>query len=123
MGQGTYSSLANAQSASQPTFVGMSVAEWKLLYRVIVRNVSGSLNFIQADDLRLTSSGLAVSGSGVSNIPASNVTVIPSGGITATEAQSALTGLDTRLTAVESGGGLTAAQVSDIATIQALIFG
>ena len=123
MGQGTYSSLANAQSASQPTFVGMAVAEWKLLYRVIVRSVSGSLNFIQADDLRLTSSGLAVSGSGVSSLPASNVTVIPSGGITATEAQSALTGLDTRLTAVESGGGLTAAQVSDIATIQALIFG
>jgi len=123
MGQGTYSSLANAQSASQPTFVGMTVAEWKLLYRVIVRSVSGSLNFIQADDFRLTSTGLAVSGSGITTLPASNVSVVPSGNITATEAQSALTGLDTRLTAVESGGGLTAAQVTDIATIQALIFG
>jgi hypothetical protein len=93
---------------------------------VIVRNSGGSLNFIQADDLRLVTTGLAVSGSGITSLPAANVTVAPTGGITATEAQSALAGLDTRLTAVEGGGGgggLTVAQVTDIATVQALIFG
>lgn len=74
MGQGTYTSVANAQAAAQPTLSGMTVAEWKLMYRVIIRNVGGTLNFIQADDLRLVSSGLAVSGSGVNSLPASQIT-------------------------------------------------
>lgn len=74
MGQGSYSSIAAAQSATQPTIVGMTAVEWKLLYRVVIRNVGGALNFIQADDLRTTTTGLAVSGSGLTSLPATQVT-------------------------------------------------
>lgn len=74
VGQGTYSNVSNAQNAAQPTLSGMTVAEWKLMYRIIVRNVGGTLLFMQADDLRLTTTGLAVSGSGVTSLPATQIT-------------------------------------------------
>jgi hypothetical protein len=90
IGQGTYASIAAAQTASLPTLVGMSVAEWTLLYRVIIRNSGGALNFIQADDLRTSSTGPAVNGSGLTSLPASQIIVTPFDGITATDGQSAL---------------------------------
>ncbi|HAT81202.1 MAG TPA: hypothetical protein DCS17_07405 [Flavobacterium sp.] len=74
MGQDAYTSVANTQAAPQPTLVGMTIAEWKLLYRVIIRNVGGSLLFVRADDLRVQTTGLAISGSGLTSLPASSVT-------------------------------------------------
>lgn len=72
MGQGVYANVAAAQAAARPTLAGMSVAEWKLLYRVIVRQVSGALLFTQADDLRTSTSGPAISG-GVTSLAASQI--------------------------------------------------
>lgn len=97
LGQAQYSNVANAQAASQPALSGMNVAEWKLLYRVIYRNSGGNLNFIQADDLRMTTTGLAVSGSGITSLTAVGVSFNPSGSIVATNVQSAIEELDTTI--------------------------
>ena len=94
-GQGTYSSVANAQAASLPTLSGISVAEWKLLYRVIIRRVTNALSFIQADTLYNTSTGPAVSGGATSNIAAGNVTFNPFGSVASANVQSAIEELDT----------------------------
>lgn len=58
-GQTTNSSLTNIRSEALPTFPGMDVLEWKLLYRLIYRNVSGTPTFIEAADYRSVSSGPA----------------------------------------------------------------
>lgn len=94
MGQGTYGSVANAQAASQPTLTGFSVAEWKLLYRVIIRNLGGNLAWIQSDPMYNLSLGVAVSAGAISTISAGNVSVVPVGNIASTNAQDALAELD-----------------------------
>ncbi len=95
IGQGDYGSISLAQSASQPTLVGMNVAEWKLLYRVIIRRTTPlPFSFIQADDLRLTTTGLAISGTGLNSLPAGSVTFSPFGNISSTDVQSAIQELD-----------------------------
>lgn len=95
VGQGTYISVAAAQAAPMPTLAGFSVAEWKLLYRVIIRNNAGTLQYIQADTLYNVSTGPAIQGSSISTVSASNVTFIPSGDLIATNVQNALIELDT----------------------------
>lgn len=65
MGQAQYTSVANAQAAARPT-LPVAVAEWNLLYRVIVRNVGGALVFTQADPFLGATTGPANSGSGLS---------------------------------------------------------
>jgi hypothetical protein len=102
MGQGTYNNVAAAQAAVLPTIVGMSIAEWKLLDRVIIRQVGGALVFIQADDLRLTTTGLAVNGGVLSTIAATNVTRIPTSTLTSTNAEAGLNELDTKIIAAPS---------------------
>ena len=88
LGQGNYTSVALAQAASQPTILGATVAEWKLMYRIIYRRVANALVFTQADDFRLTTTGLVISGgAGLSTLPASQVTVSTVSGFTATEQQ------------------------------------
>lgn len=75
MGQGSYSTIALAQAAPQPTLAGMTVAEWKLMYVIIVRRTAAlPFGFIQADDKRLVTTGLAVSGSGITSLPAASIT-------------------------------------------------
>jgi hypothetical protein len=87
-GQGTYATIAAAQTAPLPTITGMSIAEWKLLYRVIIRRTSNLLEFVQADDERMVTTGLAVSGGGLTSLPASQVTVSTVTGYTSTNQQS-----------------------------------
>lgn len=74
LGQADYTSVALAQAAPQPTLYGLSAAEWKLVNRIIIRNVAGALNWIQTDPLYLTTTGPAASGGGASTISAGNVT-------------------------------------------------
>jgi hypothetical protein len=96
MGQGEYTSIALAQAAAQPTLAGFSVAEWKQLYRVIVRRTN-ALPFavIQTDILYNLSTGPAINGGSPSTVSAGNVTVVPTGNITSSNAQLALQELDT----------------------------
>ena len=65
------------------------------------------MNFIQADDLRLTSTGLAVSGSGLNSLPASSITVSPVGNISSTDVQSAIQELDSEKQPQLTIGNLT----------------
>ncbi len=95
IGQAEYTSLAAAQAATH-TLAGMSVAEWKLLYIHIGRRTGGgggSYTFIQADDKRTVTTGLATSGSGLTSLPASSITVTASGNL-GTNAQTSLENLD-----------------------------
>lgn len=95
MGQAVSSTIANAQTQAQPTLVGMAVAEWKLLYRVIIRQAGSALVFIQADDLRLTTTGLAVSGgAGAGSTSAAGISFSATGSIASTNVQAAIEELD-----------------------------
>lgn len=90
MGQGTYSNIANAQAAPQPTLTGITTAEWKLLYRVIVRNAGGALTWIQSDPLYNVSTGPAINAGTVATVSASNVSYVPTSPDTSTNVQNAL---------------------------------
>lgn len=63
VGQAQYASIAAAQAAPLPTLAGLSVAEWKALYRVIVRanGAATTWSFTQADPLYNLSTGPAIS--------------------------------------------------------------
>jgi len=73
LGQRQDSTIALAQSQSLPTLTGFSVAEWKLLYRVIVKNQSGSLAWQQSDPMYSLTTGPAINASAPSIISASIV--------------------------------------------------
>lgn len=95
VGQGQYSTITAAQAATQPTLAGFSVAEWKALYRIIVRNVAGALSYIQADPLYNLSLGPAVNAGTPSTVSAASVTYVAGGNIVATNVQAAIEELDT----------------------------
>lgn len=91
MGQGEYTSVALAQSAPQPTLTGLSVAEWKLLYRVILRRTNTvAAGFIQADVMYNIANGPAISAASPSTVAAANVTFSPYSDISGTNTQTAV---------------------------------
>lgn len=90
MGQGTYNNIANAQLAPQPTLTGITTAEWKLLYRVIVRNAGGNLTWIQSDPFYNISTGPAISAGTVAATSAGNVSYNPTSPDTSTNVQTAI---------------------------------
>jgi len=94
VGQGDYASVAAAQAASLPTLAGVSVAEWKLLYRVICKRSGTSIASIQVDPLYNTSTSPAVNGGSPATISAGNVTFTPYGNISSSNTQSAIQELD-----------------------------
>jgi hypothetical protein len=96
MGQNFYNSVSSAQAAAQPSLYGFSTAEWKLCYRVIIRNVSGVINWIRTDPLYNISTGPPVSAAALQTITAGNTTLSPFGGITETNVQDGMEGLETR---------------------------
>lgn len=113
-GQASYANIGAAQAAPIPTLAGMSVAEWKLAYRVIIRRVANALVFIQADDYRLVAGGWAVNGGGLTSINAANVICTAPTGYTATDQQS----LDNDLAAnTIKGATATKATIVDADTI------
>lgn len=104
LGQGFYNSVSLAQAAPLPTLYGFSVAEWKLCYRIIIRNVAGSLQWIQSDPLYNVSSGPAVVASAIANPTASNVSYVAGGNIVATNVQTAIEELDSEK--IPNSGGI-----------------
>lgn len=95
MGQGDYATIGAAQTAPQPTLAGFSVAEWKLLYRVIIKRTSGSpLVWVQSNPMFNLSTGPAIQAQSVSTVSAGNVSFVPSGNIAATNLQAAVEELD-----------------------------
>lgn len=96
MGQGSYANIAAAQAAPMPTLPGLSVAEWKLLYRVIVRRTAGNpFAFIQTDVMYNISTGPAIQAGTPSVVSAGQVTFAPFGNIASANVQGALEELDT----------------------------
>ena len=75
LGQETYNNLSKAQTASLP-LIPISTAEWKLLYRVIYKNISGVPTYTEAYDYRSVSSGPPTVLTSISNPLASNVYTI-----------------------------------------------
>jgi len=101
VGQGFYNTVALAQAAPQPTLYGHSTAEWKLLNRIIIRNVGGTLNWIQTDPLYNQSTGPAILANAVNVIPAGNVSLTPSGNITSENLEAAIYELDAEKQTIE----------------------
>lgn len=60
VGQNVYNNIDLARSDSLP-IINLSTAEWKLIYRVIYRNVVGTPTYIEAQDYRIVNTGLAIS--------------------------------------------------------------
>lgn len=98
VGQATYNTVALARDSAQVLPPNIDTREWVLLYSVIYKNVGGTPTYIEATDYRNAAS---LPGGQIVAIPASNVTVTPEGNITETNVQSALEGLDVRITALE----------------------
>ena len=86
-----YGTIANARAASQPTFPNLTVREWKLLYEVIYRNVGGNATFVESSDYRSASQVPSI---GTSTLPATSVTYVPTGDISSTTVQGAISELD-----------------------------
>lgn len=94
MGQGVYSSVANAQAAPFPTLPGLSVAEWRLLYRIVIQGSPNSFNIMQVNALYNQSTGPVILAAAPTTIAATNVSLIPSGSVSATNVQNAIQELD-----------------------------
>jgi hypothetical protein len=60
IGQNNDTSVTNARNTALPT-IRLSTAEWKLLYRVIYRNVGGVATFVEAADFRTVQTGVPTS--------------------------------------------------------------
>ena len=91
---GGYTSLANARAVPFPNLLGLGISpELKPIYRIIVR-ADGVVQAIDTtqDDYRLVSS--LPQGAGTTSTTAGSVTFNPAGGISATNAQTALEELD-----------------------------
>lgn len=58
IGQSEDATLTDAQNAPMPN-IYLSTAEWKLIYKVIYRNVAGTATFVQSIDMRSVSNGPA----------------------------------------------------------------
>lgn len=95
MGQGIYSSVVDVQAAPYPVLSpSLSVAEWKLLYRVIIKGSPNSFSVQQVDALFNVSTGPVLSTVPPTVTTASSVSVAPNGGISSTNVQNALLELD-----------------------------
>ncbi len=115
MGQAQYANVAAAQAAPMPTLYGLSVAEWKLINRIIIRNVGGNLNWIQTDPMYQTTAGPAVGGGGISTISAGNVNLTSTTNIVSTNAQAGFAELDLKLlgyTSTATAAGTTTLDVN-----------
>lgn len=93
-GSNGYNSIADAQAAPQPTLYGLSVAEWKLLYRIVVQ---GGINSFTVDNVELfynKSTGPAILATTPSSIAAANVSYSDTTALGATNVQGAIETLD-----------------------------
>ena len=90
LGQGNYSTVSLAQAANYPSIPGLGVAEWKYLYRIIVKRSGDGFTFIQSDPLYNLQYGAAVNAGAFSSITASGVSVVAQNGITSTNVQDAI---------------------------------
>ena len=64
VGQAQHTTIAAARAEAVPVMAGLSTAEWKLLYRVIYKNVSSTPTYQESQDYRLVSTGPAAASSG-----------------------------------------------------------
>lgn len=89
MAQSEYASLTAAQASAIPVLLA-NVAEWKYLYRIIVKASANGFTYIESNPLYNLTTGLAISSGTVTSMSAANVTLTPFNGITATNVQAGL---------------------------------
>ena len=87
--QSQYASLTAAQASSIPILLA-NVAEWKYLYRIIVKASANGFTYIESNPLYNLTTGLAISSGTVTSVSASSVTLTPFNGITETNVQAGL---------------------------------
>ena len=115
LGQGNYNTIALAQAAPQPTLYGLTVAEWKIVNRIIIHRAASALQWVQTDPLYQTTSGPAVGGGGISQLPAGNITLTPTTNIISTNVQAGFQELDEKLlgyTSTISAAGTTVLDIT-----------
>jgi len=87
VGQAQYNKLSDALLDPAPTIPNIISPEYKLLYRTVWQNNSGTPDYIQNQDLRLQTS---LPGAGTSTVSAASVTFSPYETIEATNVQAAI---------------------------------
>jgi hypothetical protein len=109
-GQAQYNTIADARNAGVPTIL-LNTAEWKLLYKVIYQESSGSATYKETYDYRRVSTGPVsaylptdhaslLNRDAASSHPATAVSNTPAGNIAATTVQAAIDELDTEKIAI-----------------------
>jgi hypothetical protein len=91
VGQTEHATIANARNDNLPAIPSLATMEWKLLYRVIYKNVGGTPTYQEATDFRQVSSGPASSYTPASHTALTNRDATDSHPVTA------ITGLDAYL--------------------------
>ena len=112
LGQGDYTTLSLAQAAPQPS-IPITTAEWKLLYRVIYRNVGATPTYVQADDYRNVV-GVPTASPSLATVLAANVNTDTTnfGGVLSTANTTVQSALDTLDDNVLRTSGAAAGSVS-----------
>jgi hypothetical protein len=111
-GQAQYNTIADARNAGVPTIL-LNTAEWKLLYKVIYQESSGSATYKETYDYRRVSTGPVsaylptdhaslLNRDAASSHPATAVSNTPAGNIAATTVQAAIDELDTEKIAIST---------------------
>jgi len=112
LSQGQWTDLPGVRAATEPVFPNMSTREWKLLYKVVYKNVNDTTpTYQEQTDYRTSSS---IPSAGTSTVNASNVSVVPHDTITATNVQAALEGLTRRTVSAVKTGAYQALLTDDL---------
>jgi hypothetical protein len=108
VGQSVSGSLTAIRASAQPTFPSISVREWKLLYSIIYQRNGASVSFIESADYRTVSTLPGTTTT--SSLPAASITFTPTGNITSTNVQNALSELDTLMVHIAGTETVTGAK-------------
>lgn len=94
IGQNNHANTSTAASEALPTIPGLVNQEWKLLYRLTLKQVTTTFNIVVANTMDYRTAG-SVPGASALSSTAGSVAVTPVGNISSTNVQGALEELDT----------------------------
>lgn len=126
MGQAVYDSAGAAGNDPYPNLGGLSVAEWKLIYKIILRGANSSFSVNSITPLYNQSTGPVILATPPVQIAATNVSLLTSANITATNVQDGIQELADKFDSVSTSGFATIDHthvVSAVSGLQMLLDG
>lgn len=93
VGQSVSNTLNQARDVGEPSWTNLTTREFKLLYKLIYKQVGATPTYIESVDYRTVSS---LPGGNVTSLPATSVTFVPFGTLTGTNVQDAIEKLESK---------------------------